>query len=65
MTGVLTGATLGRLSHGCRIIETKGESFRPFGAEARRRSPRRAGASTSEARNDRAAKPMDEAVPPR
>jgi len=31
----LTGATLDRLTHRCRIIETKGESYRLQDAKAR------------------------------
>jgi DNA replication protein DnaC len=48
----LTGATLDRLTHRCRIIETKGESYRLQDAKARIRS---AGKST--------AQPVDEPTP--
>ena len=37
----LTGATLDRLTHRCRIIETKGESYRLQDAKARTRPSRR------------------------
>jgi hypothetical protein len=43
----LTGATLDRLTHRCRIIETKGESYRLQDAKAR---------------NSRAAKSVTETV---
>jgi DNA replication protein DnaC len=36
----LTGATLDRLTHRCRIIETKGESYRLHDAKSRARRPR-------------------------
>jgi DNA replication protein DnaC len=34
----LTGATLDRFTHSCRIIETKGESYRLYDAKTRARS---------------------------
>jgi DNA replication protein DnaC len=40
----LTGATLDRLTHRCRIIETKGESYRLRDAKTRTRSTRNADA---------------------
>jgi hypothetical protein len=36
----LTGATLDRLTHRCRIIETKGESYRLQDAKSRARRPK-------------------------
>jgi hypothetical protein len=47
----LTGATLDRLTHRCRIIETKGESYRLRDAKSRTRRTRvdtAAGSSSTE-----------------
>ena len=43
----LTGATLDRLTHRCRIIETKGESYRLRDAKTRTRSRNNADALAS------------------
>ncbi len=42
----LTGATLDRLTHRCRIIETKGERYRFRDAKARTRSATRGNVSS-------------------
>ncbi|MDA8291306.1 MAG: IS21-like element helper ATPase IstB [Actinomycetota bacterium] len=44
----LTGATLDRLTHRCRIIETKGESYRLRDAKARTRSRSAGAVATTE-----------------
>jgi len=43
----LTGATLGRLTHRCQIIETKGESYRLRDAKARITKPKTSDAQES------------------
>jgi DNA replication protein DnaC len=55
----LTGATLDRLTHRCRIIETKGERYRLSDAKSRRRSAKTAGASAPRTGEDRGAGPVD------
>lgn len=57
----LTGATLDRLTHRCRIIETKGESYRLRDAKSRTRRSRggTSTASSSSEHMDDEGKPLD------
>jgi DNA replication protein DnaC len=59
----LTGATLDRLTHRCRIIETKGESYRLQDAKARTRQTKRDAVSPAarSGANDKLAGAVDEA----
>ncbi len=59
----LTGATLDRLTHRCRIIETKGESYRLQDAKARTRQTKRdaGSAAARSGANDKLAGAVDEA----
>jgi hypothetical protein len=54
----LTGATLDRLTHRCRIIDTKGESYRLSDAKARRRPAESSGADATGAGDDPVAGPV-------
>ncbi len=55
----LTGATLDRLTHRCKIVETKGESYRLHDAKARTRSANPGGSGRQKAEVVAGAGPVD------